>query len=447
MTDQRFLYEIIAWMVVAAIVVFTRIRRPQLSVGLVAGYLVNLWLIHWPGAVTYVMPWYTAPDRDRVADGFHQSLIAVVAFALGALLLGPVLAKILEPPRSHSEESKVRRPDARLPWVYLSIGILGYTIIGRVLSGLPTVSAVAGGLRQLVIVGFALLLWNAWYAKDYRRFILIIACTAILPIATIVQEGFLGYGAMALIAIMTFTAVFARPRLPLLIFGLLVAYVGFSFYVTYMRDRAVIRGVVWGGQAVGNRLAQLQNTVSNFEWFDPKDPRHLDLVNARLNQNTLVGAATLKFELGDRNYAYGATVVDAFLGLIPRIVWPDKPFVAGSGSVVSDYTGFQFAAGTSVGVGQVLEFYINFGPTGIFLGFLLLGTVICLFDIWAAQRLWKGDWLQFAMWYLPGVSMLQAGGSLFEVMASAGAALVAVLIINRYVTRGPFGAFVTRKYH
>ncbi len=46
---------------------------------------------------------------------------------------------------------------------------------------------------------------------------------------------------------------------------------------------------------------------------------------------------------------------------IPRALWPNKPVVGGSGDLVSTYTGIRFADGTSVGIGQVLESFVNFG--------------------------------------------------------------------------------------
>jgi hypothetical protein len=108
---------------------------------------------------------------------------------------------------------------------------------------------------------------------------------------------------------------------------------------------------------------------------------------------------------------------------------------AGSGTVVSQYTGIQFAAGTSVGVGQVMEFYINFGTWGIIIGFALVGTVITIIDVGAAQSLARGDLHRFVLWYLPGISLLQVGGSMVEVTTSAVASFFVALMANKYLER------------
>ena len=89
-----------------------------------------------------------------------------------------------------------------------------------------------------------------------------------------------------------------------------------------------------------------------------------------MNQNQLVGAAVQYLESGYAPFATGDTLIQSALAIIPRAIWPDKPVFAGSPGLVTQYTGIQFAAGTSVGVGQVLEFYINFGSPGVVGGFL-----------------------------------------------------------------------------
>jgi hypothetical protein len=217
--------------------------------------------------------------------------------------------------------------------------------------------------------------------------------------------------------------------------SLAVAYLGFSFYVTYMRDRGELRASVWGGQSVVDRVARLSRTLTGIEWFNPANPNHILRVTGRLNQNYLVGASVERMETGTNELAAGETVWQAVQSVVPRVIWPEKPVQAGSPNIVSKYTGIGFAVGTSVGIGQVMEFYINFGTAGVVIGFLILGTVLTMIDTWAGMRIWAGDWLQFAAWYLTGLAMIQAGGSLVEVVSSAGAAMLAVLFVNRYVVR------------
>ncbi len=77
-----------------------------------------------------------------------------------------------------------------------------------------------------------------------------------------------------------------------------------------------------------------------------------------------------------------------------------------------------------------MEFYINFGTSGVVLGFVVLGLVLSVVDRAAADRLRARDWAGFTVWFLPGFNLLQVGGSLVELTASVGAALLTALLVN-----------------
>jgi hypothetical protein len=278
------------------------------------------------------------------------------------------------------------------------------------------------------------LCWQAWRTGRTTRLLAVMSGTLGLPFLTIVQSGYMSYGAVAALVVFVFVANLARVRWKVLALGLVVVYVGMSFYVSYMRDRGEIRETVWRGRPLTERVGQLADTVMTFEWFNDAEPVHLQLVDVRLNQNFLVGAAVTRMvHTGD--FAYGGTMLDGVLVLIPRVIWPDKPTGAGSGDLVSQYTGLRFQADTSVGIGQVMEFYVNFGSAGVVAGFFLLGALMTWLDRGARRCLDHDDWLRFARWFVVGLSLMQTGGSLVDVVGGAAAGLVAVLIANQIYGR------------
>src|SRR5262249_30725008 len=134
-------------------------------------------------------------------------------------------------------------------------------------------------------------------------------------------------------------------------------------------------------------------------------------------------------------FANGETILEAVLAPIPRALWPDKPSAAGSGDLVTRFTGVPFAEGTSVGIGQVMELYVNFATPGVFVGFIVLGAVLAYVDAKAAHYRDVGDWHRFTLWFLPGLSLLQLGGSLVEVTSSAAAAVAVALLLNRFAPK------------
>ena len=144
----------------------------------------------------------------------------------------------------------------------------------------------------------------------------------------------------------------------------------------------------------------------------------MESIDGRLNQNGLVGAAVVNLS-ANQDYANGETLWMAVLAMIPRALWPDKPISAGSGDLVTRFTGITFGEGTSVGIGSVMELYANFGTRGEFWGFVILGLIVGLADVRAADYLHAGQWHQFAVWFATGLALLQVGGSLVEVTSSA----------------------------
>jgi hypothetical protein len=211
--------------------------------------------------------------------------------------------------------------------------------------------------------------------------------------------------------------------------ALVLAVLFLSLFVSYMRDRGLIRDAVWGGQSLNQRIGRVVSMVTALEWFNPFNDDHLRRIDSRLNQNYLVGRAVEYLAAQDR-FANGETISDAFIALVPRAIWPDKPVRAGSGDLVSRFTGIRFAEGTSVGIGQVMESYVNFGRAGVLIWFLLIGVVLTLADTMAGIKLRSGNLLAFAKWYLPSLALLNIGGSLVELSATAGASLVVANFVN-----------------
>jgi hypothetical protein len=308
--------------------------------------------------------------------------------------------------------------------------MLSSTFLGR----LPTASAIVSTGQQLVVAGLCLCCWKARRQGDFRKLAgwLLVAC--LMPFATLVTQGFLGYGVVALLVVLVFVSSFVRSPFTVMLVGVPLIYLGLSVFVSYMRDRNDIRASVWGGESFSERVDKMAETVETFEWFDPANPAHAQRVDDRLNQNFLVGVAAVRLSETD-GYARGDTLWDALLALIPRAVWPDKPMQAGSGTLVSQYTGIDFADGVSVGVGQAMEFYINFGTLGVVIGFMIMGVLVTTLDWQAGEHLARSDLHGFVLWFLPGISLLQVGGQLVEVTPSLAASLLVALLVNKYLDR------------
>jgi hypothetical protein len=427
MSEDTLQLYVIVWLVVA---LFTLARHWRgASAGLVFTYVLSLAVMHWLAPVMYLLPWYGNPRLDLTAEGLRQSLYAIVGFAAGSEITMAISRRrhIGIYTTSTWEGTPV---ESRLVNLYLISGVVLYGLF-PIAGHLPSATAILSTGSTLAVVAIGLKCWNSWTRGTPAVLWGWLAATMLLPVVTVIGQGFLGYGFAAMLTVFAFVASFFRPRWRVVVLATVLGFLGLSVYVNYMRDRKEIRAAVWGGAAVVDRLEQLKTTYATAQWFDPHNVDHLNLIDTRLNQDYLIGAAVDYIGSGFATHANGATFRDALAAIIPRALWPNKPIVGGSGDLVSIYTGIRFADGTSVGIGQVLEAFVNFGSIGVALCFLVLGAGLTWIDRSAFDRLRNGDAHRFLIRYLPGLSLLQVGGSFMEVTSTAAAGFVVALALNR----------------
>lgn len=424
--NSSFALALTAWVIATAAVVYVSRRQAQSHIGLGVVYLVQMGLLHFFGALIYADGKYRHFDPNKVLDGFELSTLGVCMFAAGFLFTG-MLVRV--PDSGGVRFFPVRRDHLKL----LAAGLAFWFVIVPAVQGIPTVNAIAAGLSQLVVLGFMLANWSAQSSGNPKAKRLWLLAPLVMPVLTLILSGFLGYGVTVLIEVLVFVFVFFRKSSRYLLLLPLLVYIGLSLYLTYMDDRRAYRDAAWAGQAgLGERVDMLESMFSDFKWFDFSDHNQRRWIDIRLNQNNLVGQAMTYLGQGRVEPAHGETIVAAFVALVPRAIWPDKPAVGGGGDLVSTYTGIRFAEGTSVGAGQVLEFYANFLTAGVVVGFFLLGAAIRLFELRAASALSAGDTKGFIVWCLPGLGFMQAGGNFVEVVTTVAVGFVAAYLALKF---------------
>jgi hypothetical protein len=411
------------------------------SAGLPLAYFLNLSLIHVPGALLYPESQSWENLAIFTETGFEQTVIGIVAF-----LAAVIFARYIGLSRYCGKARVMNELDAlaldRLALFYISVGLF-FFMSARFLSNIPSMSSVVGSLTSLIIIGVCLRLWVAREMGNGGKWWLTVALLPMIPLLTLVKDGFLSYGTGWLLTIISFLLNQSkRSRISYLFMMPVFFFFALSVFVNYMASRDEYRLMAWRGQAeIGDKVKRIAQIFQNFEWIDYSNPKHREAL-VRLNQNPLVGMAVKRLESGEVAYASGSTIGTMVLALIPRALWPDKPIVGGGGNVVSEFTGVQFAAGTSVGAGQVLEFYVNFGTWGVIGGFLLWGWVVGRMDLHLVDCVNRGDQRGFLFWFLVGIAMLQPGGNLLEVVVSLATAALAAKGVGHLLNRRFTGASV-----
>jgi len=404
------------------------------SAGMPLAYFLGLSLIHTPGAAVYI----DFPKWDELAirteAGFEETVTGMVAFLIGVMIVRSIATH-----KSASRIPKFWPPSQlaaldRLALLYLFGGIC-YFFLGSFVA-IPSVGAAIAALASLLVVGSSLRLWVARQEKNSTKLWLSISLLPLLPLITVIRGGFIGFGTYWLLSIVSFSYAQSKQRLGYFLIAPILVFVGLSVFVNYMASRTAFRQAAWFQQvSIEERFDRVLDIFRNFEWYDSASTKQREVIDGRLNQNLLVGAASERLKLGAVNYANGATLVNMAIGLIPRALWPGKPQVGGGGTVVEDFTGIRFAEGTSVGAGQVLEFYINFGTWGVIGGFLLYGSLIGWMDLRIMERLEQGDQTGFLLWFTVCLALLQPGGNLLEVVVSAAGSAITSLTLGYFLKR------------
>jgi len=392
------------------------LRRDSVSLGLPIAYLLSLLIIHIPGAYGYLVADMEFHQfSDLVATGIEFTAIASVSFVAGTWAVR-IFATGFRPIVAETDE-----------WRFSLFCMIGGWLFVYALSPLYSIPSLGAAIERagaIWMLGVMLGLRSAVKRSNLKLVGMWLAALAVYPIMMLLLGGFLSYGATTTIIVVSILSISVVSGWKVIIGGLVGVYLGFNVFINYFAHRDNIREEVWGGAPLENRIDATLNIFREFKWFDSSDPKQMLAIDRRLNQNFFAGLAAARIEQGSVDYLYGRSLWEGLIALVPRAVWPDKPVVAGSPKIVSEMTGLQFNENTSYGVGNVMEFQINFGIPGLVAGFFLLGFLLRALDRHAAVSLRRADFGSAIVSFLPAIALVQPNGSLVELSSGAAAALV-----------------------
>lgn len=419
---------ILIWVVLFVVLVSLAIDKRRREGALAVAYFFGLSAIHVPGVLAYVNPALNLGAAEGTKVGFEVTLYGMAAF------IGGVIAARIFTPRTNEEVSALHTEAAnsdlldrfgrRILWT----GLTCYFVLLPISAALPSLTALVSTLAMLLVLGFWVQLYAAALANNLRQTLLLLALLPLLPLATLVTGGFVNFGTGWALSILAFCYLISKRRIWIYVLTPPIVFLGLSFFVTYFQQRDALRDDIWyRNTTFSERFQKSSRIVTEFEFLDLTNVRHSFALTGRLNQNDLVGPGVIRHRQGLVELSYGATV--PWWGVIPRALWPDKPAVGGGGDIVAKFTGLRFADGTSVGAGQVLEFYMNFGMPGVLIGFAGLGFVLMRLDrgiMRALTNLRVPDLLSRA---LPGLGFLNPGGNLLETFVVVVSAIITARLL------------------
>jgi hypothetical protein len=405
--------------------------RSKPSSGLTLVYAAQLSVLHLPGAMLLLIPWYEYYPRSWTYLGFQMTTFGLAAFVAGVLFSRAAFPVRL-PDFKNLNPLSVKRFGA----ILIGIG-LGFTILtsqAAFLFQIPSITALLAAIWLLGAPGLCLYMHG--YVLNGEKMPMHAYLIALaFPALTVLFLGFIGFGITYVIFIIGFSL--AQKYFPkkLFILAPFLVYAGLSFFVNYMQQRDNIRQTVWGDQTMGVRSDAIAVVFRDFQWFDKDNFFHLRIIDDRLNQNWIVGAAIEALDSGRTEYLNGESLALATVAWVPRVIWINKPSVAGSGDLVARLTGITFDAQTSVGLGHVLELYGNFGATFAMFGMFVLGFFLRGMDRVASAYLMRNNLVMWLRWVIPGIALTNVGGQFAETISGAAAFVILGYLLQFFITR------------
>ena len=402
------------------------LRRDKVSLGIPVAYLFSLLFIHVPGAIAHLVGGEYLYDTKATEIGIRYTAIGTVAFAVGVIVVGS-FADVRQ--RKNSDQLTSVALHRFAVFCLLAGLLVTYTL--RLFVSIPSIGAIIEKGGGIWVLGVLLGLQSAMHRWDGRKFTFWLAAMGVYPLLTLLLGGFLSFGATPVFIILSALTISTRSSWRVSIGLPVVALVFFTMFLSYFNNRDQIRDAVWGGAAMAERVRESTRIFSGLEVFDSQNQRHLEALDRRLNQNFFVGLADQRIKSGEVTYKNGQTFLDGLMSLIPRIIWPTKPVFAGSPAIIMEMTGFMVNDNTSYGVGNVMEFYINFGMPSLILGFLFLGMLLAWLDRQAGIRIQQGDWGSAIVYFMPAAAMIHPNGSLVELFSGSASAFIAAVLWRR----------------
>jgi len=424
MDEYLFICKVsIAICIAGMLVLVWRLRMGGPSFGLPFAYLALLLINHVPGAFVPLMDEDFFLHLPEVSTGIWLTAISVTCFVVGVWYARIRTSEQRLVPQLPTSRSVFG--DDRPFWFFCLLGGWLFTFGLTPLRNVPSIGAVVYNGGAIWMLG--VLLGLRWSIQNKRRWwtAFWFLCLSVYPVIILFTSGFLSYGATAALVVVCTLAVTARGYWRVFVAIGLIGYMGLSLFSNYFQARERIREAVWYGTSVERRIGAISEIFTQWKFFDTSDKIVSVGLDLRLNQNYFVGLSAQNLANGSVPYLNGRSVSEAFLALVPRAIWPDKPVTAGSPQIVANMTGLKLAAGTSFGVGNVMEFYINFGMLGLVGGFLILGWLFGRLDMRAALAEARRDYPAAMLFFLPCVALIQPLGSMVELVGGTSSAWIA----------------------
>jgi hypothetical protein len=214
--------------------------------------------------------------------------------------------------------------------------------------------------------------------------------------------------------------------------------IGFVFLSVYQGIKAEYREVVWKEELATDQKLALLGSLMNAETFtaafstDLKNNESLIQTMHRLNQGWQT-SKVYQHVPGQVDFENGKEFInDIMSSFLPRFLWENK-------RVVNDYlrfryyTGYPLNKGTSMSLGVIGDFYLNFGKTGTVLAMFLFGYFIAWVKRYFVVNFVHSNpinliWIPFIFSYL-----IRPGNEFYMVLNHLFKAIIVLIVVFKFI--------------
>ncbi len=325
--------------------------------------------------------WYNLPETCRLF------LLGGIGFFLGASIPGGPVARALSRFQWPVSEQRLRFSVMLLtPAILIVFWFLNVRTAGALPYSVVAFASITDGLTVLASY-FA---FSARDRLDQWKWLAILGVICILRLPTALVSGqMVPILTPAMMSLFGYVLARRRPPWKWLLIGIPVAL------VTVLPFTALYKFAGPEG-SIGNRLA-----TASERFAETGLQTRLELSLAR----TLARLCGAQFPAVFSQYypsvypfEHGRSFVTEASGLVPRLLWHDKPEVSPELNRYSEGVGLIRAdSGTSAVFDALSEYYVNFGAAGVFLLFMFHGWYLSLIYDWLVR---KGHYLVGSAVYL-----------------------------------------------
>jgi hypothetical protein len=198
------------WAALIVTLIVFAIGRPGQGGALTLAYFLGLSLIHLPGVLPFLGAASNLDDGQATLVGLELTVLGMACFVAGAIA-------------AHASGgagtfARMPAPLAQMPafsragWRMVAAGAVTYFVLIPLSFRVPSLTAAVSAFATLLILGLWLVLYRAVLTVDQNRVAITLTLLPLLPLATLVTGGFLGYGTYWILSIIAFLFVVVRRR-------------------------------------------------------------------------------------------------------------------------------------------------------------------------------------------------------------------------------------------